>query len=165
MIRRALFVGAAVAALIVAAPGAAAPAGTITEFSGGLTANSGPFGITAGPDGNMWFTQVGDDVSAVARITMKGRITEFRTGIDPNARPWEIATGPDGNLWFTELEMMRIGRITPQGLVTEFSNGITPFKSAPSGITAGPDGNMWFTELGGNRIGRIVTGARPPQHR
>jgi len=89
--------------------------GTITEFSGGLTANSGPFGITAGPDGNMWFTQVGDDVSAVSRITMKGRITEFRTGIDPNARPWEIARGPDGNLWFTELEMMRIGRITPQG--------------------------------------------------
>ena len=37
------------------------PAGVVTEFTGGVTpgfsANSFPTGITAGPDGNMWFTE------------------------------------------------------------------------------------------------------------
>jgi virginiamycin B lyase len=31
------------------------PAGVITEFSEGLT--DSPSGITAGPDGNLWFTE------------------------------------------------------------------------------------------------------------
>ena len=36
--------------------GRISPSGTITEFPL-PTANSGPYGITAGPDGNLWFTE------------------------------------------------------------------------------------------------------------
>ena len=30
---------------------------TVTEFSQGITPNSAPWGITSGPDGNIWFTE------------------------------------------------------------------------------------------------------------
>jgi hypothetical protein len=33
-------------------------AGVISEFSAGITAGSNPHGITAGPDGNLWFTEL-----------------------------------------------------------------------------------------------------------
>jgi serine/threonine protein kinase len=45
------------------------PAGSITEFDV-PTANSQPLEITAGPDGNLWFT---DHVSAIGRITPSGK--------------------------------------------------------------------------------------------
>ena len=31
----------------------------MTEFSKGITKGAGPIGIAAGPDGNMWFTELG----------------------------------------------------------------------------------------------------------
>jgi streptogramin lyase len=125
----------------------------ITEFSTGISANSGPNGITAGPDGNVWFTEATTD--RVGRITPTGFVTEFSTGITSGSMPIGITAGPDGNLWFTEGSGNRIGRITPSGSVTEFSTGITA-GSSPADIVAGPDGNLWFTELFGNRIGRIT---------
>jgi streptogramin lyase len=121
--------------------------------------NSNPYGITRGPDGNIWFTEA--LAGKIGRITPAGVITEFSAGLTPGGQPTKITAGPDGNLWFTEQNPDRIGRITPAGVITEFSAGIAPF-SAPYGITAGPDGNLWFTEengpggrLGG-AIGRIT---------
>ena len=110
-----------------------------------------PFAITAGPDGNLWFTERADQIG---RITPVGVISEFSAGITPGGGPYGITSGPDGNLWFTEYDGNRIGRITPAGVVTEFSAGITP-NSHPVSITTGPDGNLWFTEESG-RIGRIT---------
>ena len=131
----------------------ASPAGTATFFSTGIDPEGHPSSITAGPDGNMWFTESGGD--RVGRITPTGTITEFTAGISHESQPETITAGPDGNLWFTEVEGNRIGRITPGGAVTEFTEGISP-GSKPWGITAGPDGNLWFTERAGNRIGRIT---------
>ena len=111
-----------------------------------------PQGITAGPDGNLWFAERD---GRIGRITPLGVVTEFSTGISANAAPTGITAGPDGNLWFTEANGDRIGRITPLGVVTEFSIGITA-GATPYGITAGADGNLWFTEQNGNRIGRIT---------
>jgi streptogramin lyase len=119
-----------------------------------MRGNSGPFDITAGPDGNLWFTEI-DEGNRIGRITPSGAITEFSRGIRPGGGPTEIAGGPDGNLWFTEYEGNRVGRITPEGAIVEFSDGITPH-SGPAGIATGPDGNLWFTEAEGNRIGRIT---------
>ncbi len=42
-----------------------AAAGTITEFP--TPTKSAPIGITAGPDGNLWFTE--ENVSKIGRIT------------------------------------------------------------------------------------------------
>ena len=84
----------------------------ITEFGAGISAGARPLGIAAGPDGNLWFTEVFGD--RIGRITPTGVITEFGAGITPNSRPRYIAAGPDGNLWFTEFAGNRIGRITPE---------------------------------------------------
>ncbi len=113
------------------------------------TAGSGPREITAGPDGNLWFTDAGNNIPKIRRITPAGVITEFPVQADEG-----ITVGPDGNLWFTKYGGQKIGRITTAGVITEFllPNG----GSYPFGITAGPDGNLWFAERYGNNIGRIT---------
>jgi streptogramin lyase len=123
----------------------------VTEFAAGISTASGPAFITAGPDGNLWFTE--SDGNRIGRITPLGVVTEFSVGITADANLIGITAGPDGNLWFTENATGQIGRITPLGVVTEFSAGISA-GAHPVGITAGPDGNLWFTEL--DRIGRIT---------
>jgi streptogramin lyase len=128
----------------------AAPAREITEFII-PTAGAQPRGITAGPDGNVWFTEfVGN---RIGRIRPDGTITEFP--LVAGSQPSAIVAGPDGNLWFTELGRNRIGRITPAGGITEFV--VPTAASQPEGITVGPDNNLWFTEYSGNKIGRIST--------
>jgi virginiamycin B lyase len=110
-----------------------------------------PTGITTGPDGNVWFTELDGD--RIGRITPAGVLTEFPLPAFGRG-PRGITRGPDGNLWFTEFTGNRIGRITPAGIITEFL--LPSADSFPDGITQGPDGNLWFTERNGNRIGRIT---------
>jgi streptogramin lyase len=108
---------------------------------------------TAGPDGNLWFTE--SSSNRIARITTIGVVTEFSVPT-ASSDPRGIASGPDGNLWFAEIIGNKIGRITTCGSITEFS--LPTANSFPFGITSGPDGNLWFTE--GNsfgNIGRITT--------
>ena len=47
----------------------------MTEFSTGISEGSAPAGITAGPDGNLWFTE--SDASRIGRITPAGVASEF----------------------------------------------------------------------------------------
>ncbi|HWZ89515.1 MAG TPA: hypothetical protein VNW92_11715, partial [Polyangiaceae bacterium] len=125
------------------------PSGTVTEYPI-ATAASNPRGITAGPDGNVWFTEL--DGHNIGRVTPTGTITEFP--IPSGASPGGITAGKDGNLWFTEAGSANsIGRATPMGSVAEYV--IPTSASDPTGIAAGPDGNIWFTELSANKIGRI----------
>jgi hypothetical protein len=162
------FVGAAVLAAALGSPvaGAAAPLGQITEFSTGLQAGnaSGPNGIAAGADGNIWFTDEGG-TRAIGRITPSGQITEFSTGLQAGnaSGPFFIAAGAGGNMWFTDPGVTKeIGRITPSGQITEFSTGLQAGNaSIPIGIAAGADGNMWFTDQGTTaEIGRIGLGVQ-----
>src|SRR6266487_502054 len=127
------------------------PAGRVTEFSV-LTANSHPAGITAGPDGNLWFTE--NKGNKIGRISPSGTmITEFPV-LTASSGLVEITAGPDGNLWFTEYQGNKIGRISPSGtMITEFS--VLTANSHPIGIAAGPDGNLWFTETVGDKIRKI----------
>ncbi|MGH2835266.1 MAG: virginiamycin B lyase family protein, partial [Solirubrobacteraceae bacterium] len=115
------------------------------------TADSRPEGITAGPDGNLWFTET--NTNKIGQITPTGTITEY-TIPTANSQPQGIAAGPDGNLWFTETNTNKIGQITPTGTITEYT--IPTANSQPQGIAAGPDGNLWFTERSGNNIGQIT---------
>jgi virginiamycin B lyase len=135
------------------APAGPAPVGQVTEYGDGISAGSDPRGVVAGPDGNMWFTEILGD--RIGKITPSGVVTEYSGGITPGSQPYDIAAGPDGNVWFTEINGDRIGKITPSGVVTQYSAEISA-GSRPYGIAAGPDGNMWFTEIVGNRIGRIT---------
>ena len=108
-------------------------------------------GITAGPDGALWF--VAPETDRVVRMTTAGVVTQF--ALTAGSEPSFIVAGPDGNLWFTESAGNKIGRITTAGVVTEFP--VPTIASSPKGIAVGPDGNIWFTESAGNKIGRITT--------
>ena len=90
--------------------------GTITEFPI-PTADSAPYGIAAGPDGNLWFTEISGN--NIGRITPAGTSPSSPIPTADSA-PYGIAAGPDGNLWFTEISGNNIGRITPAGDVTEY---------------------------------------------
>jgi streptogramin lyase len=115
------------------------------------TANSGPVGIAAGPDGALWFTE--QNVNQIGRITTAGSVSEFLVPT-ANSEPFRIAPGPDGAMWFTEISANKIGRITTTGSITEFP--IPTSEAGPIDITAGPDGALWFTEPNSNQIGRIA---------
>ena len=125
----------------------------ITKFP--IPAASSLRGITAGPDGNLWFTEQGGN--QIGRISPSGTITEFQVPT-PRSGLGGITTGPDGNLWFTEgtaRSSDKIGRISPNGTITEFP---LPPIGGPEEITAGPDGNLWFTNITGNEVGRYTPG-------
>lgn len=110
-------------------------------------------GITAGPDGALWFTDHTslDIPNQVGRITTSGAITEYRLAAC-GCTPGGIVTGSDGALWFAE--GTRIGRITTGGSVTAYA---IPNAVDLGGITAGPDGALWFTDTQTDLIGRITT--------
>ena len=125
--------------------------GTATEYPV-LTANSELSGITVGPDGNLWFTEINGN--NIGQMTIAGIVTEFPIPT-ANSNTNTIVTGPDGNLWFTESGANKIGKITTSGAITEYSLPNT--SNDPDAIVAGPDGALWFTEGMGNQIGRITT--------
>jgi len=122
----------------------------ITEFSAPV-ANFRD-AITAGPDGNLWFTEY--SANAIGMINPgTDAISSFSiptAGADPTG----IAAGPDGNIWFTEFGQDKVGEINPT--THAFSEFTLPTANAgPYVITAGPDGNLWFTELRARQIGEI----------
>src|SRR5512135_1737336 len=81
-------------------------AGTVTIYTGPGIDNA--YGIVAGPDGALWFTNYGNN--SIGRITTAGAITSYT---DPSiSQPNGIAAGPDGALWFTNHGNNSIGRIT-----------------------------------------------------
>jgi virginiamycin B lyase len=92
--------------------------------------------ITAGADGNMWFTESGSNM--VGSISLNGKLTEYPVPT-PNAGLGPITQGPDGNVWFGEIG--KTGKITPAGNITEYAMPA----SGPYGLASGPDGNVWFT--------------------
>lgn len=112
-----------------------------------------PEGVTAGPDGAIWFTDSGNDV--IGRLTPQGSYTlQVVAGGEVSNG---ITSGPDGALWFTlEESPARIGRITTGGVVTLFPD---PGGAFPHGITTGPDGALWFAESNGT-VGRMTTAGR-----
>src|SRR6266567_1792250 len=136
--------------------------GALTEFNLPAVVG-GPYGITAGPDGNVWVTTnaLGQGRQDwILRISADGAVSRFQAGTgsgNSGTGPQDITSGPDGNLWFTEFWSNRIGRMTPAGALTEFP--IPTADSGPRGIVSGPDGNVWFVESSFNHtaIARITT--------
>lgn len=111
-----------------------------TEYT--LPSGSKPYGITAGPDGKMWFTNEG--THKVGKIaTSGGATTEYPAG--ETSAMQGITTGPDGNLWFVQ-SSTHIDRITTSGTRTDFTLPTNTYTGV--GIASGPDGNLWFTEAG-----------------
>jgi streptogramin lyase len=117
--------------------------------------SAGAKAITAGPDGNVWFTDPA--AGEIGRITPAGQVTGFAS---PISSADVITAGPDGNLWFATSGLdvgPRIGRITPSGQVTTYA--LPDMIASVAALTAGPNGNVWFTENvypRGEVVGRIT---------
>jgi virginiamycin B lyase len=133
--------------------------------------DSKPIYIHAGPDGDMWFTELTGN--RIGRITPSGHLREF-TIPTPDSRPIEIVPDPRGRaMWFSEEASDKIGRISLNGKITEFQ---VP-KSQPNQILAGlafdRQGNLWVEQYidqnhpsppGPDRLVRIassITTTRP----
>jgi streptogramin lyase len=109
------------------------------------------FGIVAGADGNLWFTEYEAGQIGMINPTTHA-VSEFPIN-NPGSSPDAITEGPDGNLWFTDDGNITgnsyIGTINPTThAITEFP--VTPYGiDAWDGITTGPDCNLWFTDNAG----------------
>jgi virginiamycin B lyase len=112
-------------------------AGVVTEYPIS-TMGRQPSGIVAGPDGNVWFGELG---GGIGRITPAGVITEFSTPVGSN--PFAITAGADGNLWYTSNH--KIGIVTITGSISEVD---APMQADMPAATRGSDGNVWFLESG-----------------
>jgi virginiamycin B lyase len=98
-----------------------------------------PIYITAGPNGNMWFTEL--EGSNIGRITDAGEITSFALPTK-NARPIVIFPGPGGLMWFTEERGNAYGTISATGEIVEYPTGVAGGKLAGAVIDA--DENLWL---------------------
>jgi streptogramin lyase len=120
-----------------------------TEFP---VPHGGPFDMTLGADGNVWFTEEYTSGNRIGRITPAGVVSEFPIPT-ANSAPFGIALGPDGNVWFGEAATLQLGRITPAGTITEFP-GLT---GQYVGVAAGPGNTLWVTEETSNQVALVST--------
>ncbi|HEY7062701.1 MAG TPA: Virginiamycin B lyase [Chloroflexota bacterium] len=101
---------------------------------------SGPYEITNGPDGAMWFTEPGRN--AIGRITPDGICSHIPLS-SPASALFGIAAGHDGAIWFAENNTNRIMRTTVSGRVEQVAQLTT--SGGPWHIAPGLNGIMWFT--------------------
>ena len=69
------------------------------------------YGITSGPDGNIWFT----DGGRIANITPEGKVSRFS---GPTSTTSVITAGPDGALWYTNDYNNTVVQVTTSGTFT-----------------------------------------------
>ncbi|MHB1561359.1 MAG: virginiamycin B lyase family protein [Isosphaeraceae bacterium] len=142
------------------------------QISQGISSGAGPTGMTAGPNGELWFTEQNLGQIGVYNPA-NGVVTEYQLPIssspgaaaDQNSSPFGITLGPDGNIWFTEQRDNLIGMINPAtapqtgGIVAVSSGVVTVYSAGLAGTgpteLASAGGKLWITELNGNSIGEF----------
>lgn len=132
------------------------PFGT-NKFFGSPGTNAEIYGLTVGPDNNIWFTM--GTYGVVGTFDTNATFTNLFSLPNSNSVPLMITKGSDGALWFTEFGADQIGRITTSGQLLEFPIPLTSLSTDPEpyGITPASDGSLWFTEYNGAAVGRITT--------
>jgi len=134
------------------AVGAIGTAGATTIYYGGehqaLHDDAiGFFGIAAGPDGNMWFSEPLN--GKVVRVTPSGSVTEIAAR---GALPFKVTPGPGPAMWYTLNGSSAIGRVAIGSAPTATAYPIpSPRPQATANvqaIVAGTDGNLYFTDCG-----------------
>jgi streptogramin lyase len=128
------------------------PNGTMTRFpipGRARRRTEPPSAITAGPDGNIWFTDPA--FSRVGRITPAGGIAEYPVRLDPRA----LVPRLDGKLWIAGSG--GVGTIDMGGGVREVRTGFVHGRKIEVNDAAavGPEGDLWFIGSG-NRVLRMT---------
>jgi streptogramin lyase len=161
-------IACAMATLLLAGPARAATP-TVTMFNSGIPDPSTLLGITAAPDGKVWFADaVNDSLGAVTLSS--GATNEQAVGRDT---PVGVTAGPDGRLYysaagFSGVALSFVGLMNPGN----GNHGDTWYgggnNSMPRYPAAGPDGNVWITEprdpsvtTGHDKIGLLDLSGNP----
>ena len=115
------------------------------------TPNSTPTGLMAGPDGNIWFAELGG--GKISRISPSGTITEFSVPVLAVllSHAWPRRSDL---VYRPRCQRDRRNRQRRAVSACRLSNPHGPH--TPDSITAGADGNVWFNEQFTNKIGRIT---------
>ena len=88
--------------------------GSVTNFP---QTSADPDGISAGPDGALWYvgSMRSGDEGSIFRITTSGTITSYGPLV---GSLFATTSGPDGNEWFTDIAAESIDRITTNDSIT-----------------------------------------------
>ncbi len=149
--------------------------GQITEYNAPAYTNpfsSIPnFAITLGPDGNLWFSQLGKVLAFnPANPNVGSNLNVTKTVSLQNATAEEVfgmTAGPGGTLWYTGavengtgFNSSAVGVINTNtaSVVKEIPVSVT---NLAYGITAGPDGNIWFTSLASATVAGTIDEINP----
>jgi virginiamycin B lyase len=109
-----------------------------------------PIYISAGADGNMWFTELTG--SRIGRISQDGQLTEFQTPT-LDSRPIAILSGPDGQEWFTEEAGHAFASIDEQGTILE--HPVPTADALLAGLAFDASGGMWLNYSHPDLVARV----------
>jgi streptogramin lyase len=116
--------------------------GSVTLFPTRVSGGD-PYDVTAGPDGNVWFTEGAQ--GTIGRVSVNGDVLNVPL---PRRGPLGIAAGVDGNIWFSTLG--GVGRIAPASLAVDWFGNEGGYTLAIS-----KDGFVWFSNSGRAEVGRV----------
>jgi hypothetical protein len=103
---------------------------------------SGPLGVAAGSDGDLYVSEAGMD--RILRVTTAGNVSVFASGV---TLPLSLAFDASGDLLVVS-DYAVVYKVTPQGQVSTFlTDADTPFW-----VIVGPDGDIWLSDLGPGTI-------------
>ncbi len=103
------------------------------------------YGIAAGPDGNLWFTDNHENQVGYMALIPGNPVTRFPLPTQDNEGllPYDIVTGPDDNLWVTLSLSGEVARVTPTGGITRFP--LRPQARQPFPTVIAPDrSSLWI---------------------
>jgi len=131
---------------------------TLSSSTGSVTAATSysvpntPKNITAGSDGNLWFTY---NNGSVGKLTPSGVLTNIV--ITSGRVPQQFNSTSNGTIWMTAAKGSAssngLVRIDTSGLITEYALGVAA-SSYPVDITIGPDDIPWYSQNDG-KIGKL----------
>lgn len=124
--------------------------------------------MTAGREGNVWFTCPVEtnygygSRMRVGRVTPAGQVSEFGGSFPKNMEPGPIVTAANGDLWFplnplylvlhAKRHPPMIARVTPSGAITTYGLGLSA-QYGVGDLVASPSGYLWFTVFRGEGKG------------
>ena len=120
--------------------------GHIREWS--LERGANPNRIAVGPDGALWFTELG--LNRIGRITTRGKLTEFPV----EGGPVGITAGRDGALYAVLANSRELARVDLSGRVT--GRWGLPGAVLALQVATGRGHDMWVTDSSGGHVYQVT---------
>lgn len=99
--------------------------------------------ITSGPDGNVWYTDRGNPLPRINRLTTSGTATPFALPPGNRETPIYLTPANDGNIYFS-LGTSLLGRITTAGSITIFDLPFTCPNADSLALAKGAGQTLWM---------------------